>query len=94
MLNLLCVVPSTQLSLTSTVGQPIHGIAFVAQTLKTTRGVHTGVITCALEEAFVYICNQNQADDIIAGQSVGISHLMTTIFLLSEVRQVHYTTAD
>lgn len=36
-LKLLCVAPSTQRGPTSTVGQSIHGVAFVAQTLKTTR---------------------------------------------------------
>lgn len=39
----------------STVGQSIHGVAFVAQTLKTTRGVHTRVITCPLKKALIYI---------------------------------------
>lgn len=46
--------------LTSTVGQSIQGVAFVAQTLKTTRGVHTCVIACALKIALIYICNQTQ----------------------------------
>lgn len=56
----------------STVGQSVHGITFVAQTLKTTRGVHTRVITCALEEAFVYIltgafvCQQLKAFSAVA----------------------------
>ena len=58
--------------LTSAVGQSIHGVAFVAQTLKTTGGVHTCVITCPLKKTLIYICNQNQADDIIVGQSVAI----------------------
>lgn len=71
-LKLLCVAPITRCRLTSTVGQPIHGVAFVAQTLKTTGGVHTRVITCPLKKTFIYICNQNQAGDIIAGQSVAI----------------------
>lgn len=39
----------------STVGQSIHGVALVAQTLKTTRGVHTCVITCPLKETLIYI---------------------------------------
>lgn len=54
--------------LTSAVGQSIQGVAFVAETLKTTRGVHTCVITCALEKTLVYICNHNQAGDMKAGQ--------------------------
>lgn len=48
-------VVDTALIYVSTVGQSIHGVAFVAQTLKTTRGVHTRVITCPLEEALIYI---------------------------------------
>lgn len=56
--------------LTAAVGQSIHGVAFVAETLKTTRVVHTCVITCPLEKTLVYICNQNRAENIIAGQSV------------------------
>lgn len=68
-----CVLRSSCcVQLTSAVGQPIHGVAFVAQTLKTTRGVHTRVITCPLKKTLIYICNQNQAGDIIAGQSVAI----------------------
>lgn len=67
-----CVAPSTQCRLTSAVGQSIHGVTFVAQTLKTTRGVHTCVITCPLKKTLIYICNQNEVDDIIAGQSVAI----------------------
>lgn len=62
-LNLSCV------HLTSAVGQSVQGVAFVAETLKTTRGVHTCVITCPLEKTLVYICNQNRADDMKAGQS-------------------------
>lgn len=58
--------------LTSAVGQSIQGVAFVAETLKTTRGVHTSVITCPLEETLVYICNQNRADDMKAGQSAAM----------------------
>lgn len=55
--------------LTSAVGQSIQGVAFVAETLKTTRGVHTCVITCALEKTLVYICNHNQAGDMKAGRA-------------------------
>lgn len=55
--------------LTSAVGQSVQGVAFVAETLKTTRGVHTCVIACPLEKTLVYICNQNRADDMKAGQS-------------------------
>lgn len=69
---LLCESHSTQLRLTSAVGQSVHGIAFVAQTLKTTGGVHARVITCTLKKTLIYICNQNQVDDIIAEQSVAI----------------------
>lgn len=65
-----CGYPSTRRCLTSTVGQSVHGVAFVAKTLKTTRGVHTRVITCPLKKTLIYICNQNKADDLIAGQSV------------------------
>lgn len=71
----MCVTPSTQRGLTSTVGQSVHGVAFVAQTLKTTGGVHTRVITCPFKKTLIYICNQNWADDIIAGKSAAISGL-------------------
>lgn len=71
-LNLLCVASSTQCRLTSAVGQSIHGVAFVAETLKTTRGVQTRVITCPLKKTLIYICNQRRADDIIAEQSVAV----------------------
>lgn len=56
----------------SAVGQPIHGVAFVAQTLKTTRGVHTRVITCPLKKTLVYIltrtliCQQLEAFSAVA----------------------------
>lgn len=39
----------------SAMGQSIHGVAFVAQTLKTTRRVHTRVITCPLKKTLIYI---------------------------------------
>lgn len=48
-------IVDTALIYVSTVGQSIHGVAFVAQTLKTTRGVHTRVITCPLKKALIYI---------------------------------------
>lgn len=69
-LGLFCEAPSTHYRLTSAVGQSVHGVAFVAETLKTTRGVHTCVITCPLEKTLIYICNQTRPDDIKAAQSV------------------------
>lgn len=56
----------------SAVGQSIHGVAFVAQTLKTSRGVHTCVITCPLKKALIYIltrtfiCQQLEAFSAVA----------------------------
>lgn len=56
----------------STVGQSIHGVTFVAQTLKTTRGVHTCVITCPLKKTLIYIltrtliCQQLEAFSAVA----------------------------
>lgn len=69
-LDLFCEAPSTHYRLTSAVGQSVHGVAFVAETLKTTRGVHTCVITCPLEKTLIYICNQTRTDDMKAAQSV------------------------
>lgn len=69
-LDLFCEAPSTHCRLTSAVGQSVHGVAFVAETLKTTRGVHTCVITCPLEKTLIYICNQTRPDDIKAAPSV------------------------
>lgn len=62
----------TALVYISTVGQSVHGVAFVAQTLKTTRRVHTRVITCPLKKALIhiltraFICKQLKALSAVA----------------------------
>lgn len=48
-------VVHTALIYVSTVGQSIQAVPFVANTLKTTRGVHTRVTTCPFEITLVYI---------------------------------------
>lgn len=56
----------------STVGQSVHGVAFVAQTFKTTGGVHTRVITCPFKKTLIYIlarsfiCQQLEAFSAVA----------------------------
>lgn len=68
-------------AVTSAVGQSIQSVAFVAETLKTARGVHTIVVTGPLKKTFIYMYNHNQRDDIVAGQLVvffmKISHPQT-----------------
>lgn len=51
--------PLVTCTLTSAVGQSIHGVAFVAEALETTGVVHTGVVAGPLEETLVYICRHS-----------------------------------